>query len=192
MTDQDYISKYFDESNRPTDRSLVVLSVSLIDESLTELLKLHFKPSLAKTEEDALFGFSRSVSEIATKIELAYRLSIIDKKMLTILKKLARFRNIAAHKSEEFSLSKGKVSEQFRSLIDISPKEGANSSMPDLWLKVFTASFVGTAKSVVDNMKTSAVDSNFKNYGVIEIEHDRVIGRSFSEVKHIMNIWDKE
>jgi hypothetical protein len=85
MNETDWIKQYFNESNNPADRTLVVLSVSLIDESLTELLQVHLKPNLVKNKEGSLFGFTLSCSAISTKIELAYRMRVIDKLLASAL-----------------------------------------------------------------------------------------------------------
>ena len=193
MTDFSWLNRYFDESNSPNDRTVIVLSMAFIEESLTDLLKLHLKPALEKrTEEDALFGFSRPVSNIAAKIDLAYRLGILDKKLTKTLKKLARIRNIAAHRSDDFSITSGKIKDQMKSIIDSSPKQGADHTMPKIWLNTFTATLVETIKSVTDNMRNKNADDSLIRSAVVQVCDDQIFGRNYATKKHGMSIWHDE
>lgn len=191
MNDTEWSSRFFDESNKPTDRTVIILSMALIDDNLTELLKLHLKPSLANGDnDDPLFGLSRSISDIAPKIELAYRMGIIDKQVANIFKQFARMRNVAAHNPDGFLLSAPPNSDKIATLIDIVDRLGVESTHPELWVRIFTITIVGLMKNAITRMEEGAQDKSFYVSSAIVVDGGALILRSFPTKKHEMSIWD--
>lgn len=190
MNDIEWSSRFFDESNKPTDRTVIILSMALIDDSLTELLKLHLKPSLAKGDNDVLFGLAHSISNIAPKIELAYRMGIIDKQVANIFKQFARIRNVAAHNPDGFLLSVPPNIDKIASMNDIVDRLGVESTHPELWIRVFTITIVGLMKNAIAKMKEGAQDKSSYLSSAIVVDGGALILRSFPTKKHEMSIWD--
>ena len=89
---------FYDQMSDESDRGAVIVSVSLIDELLGNLLKAKLAPSLEKSDElfDAAFSPFGSFS---AKIDLAYRIGLLRPSVRKSLHLLRKIRNNFAHAS---------------------------------------------------------------------------------------------
>ena len=89
---------FYDQMEAESDRGAVIVSVSLLDELLCNLLKAKLLPSLEKCDELFESAFS-PFSSFSAKIDLAYRLGIIGHNLRSSLHLLRKLRNDFAHAS---------------------------------------------------------------------------------------------
>ncbi|MCZ4673576.1 MltR family transcriptional regulator [Citrobacter sedlakii] len=111
-TDASLIYKQYGEMlNSESDKGIVLIASSIIEESLKELITRRLFPSLQKS--DPLFsGETAPLASLSAKIEMAYRLGIISdivKNELNIFRKL---RNKFAHNHMVISLNDPQVADQ--------------------------------------------------------------------------------
>jgi len=87
---------FYYQMDGESDRGAVIVSVSLIDELLTNLVKAKLAPSLEKSDE--LFDASFSpFGSFSAKIDLAYRIGVIEPNVRKSLHLLRKIRNDFAH-----------------------------------------------------------------------------------------------
>ena len=103
------IEEFLKEFTSSNDRVLVIAFVSLLDASLSELLRLHLLASRKK--DDELFDSNRPLASFAAKIDLAYRLRLIDGAFADALHCLRNIRNKYAHLVTPGELGSGKQGE---------------------------------------------------------------------------------
>jgi hypothetical protein len=77
------------------ERSAVVLGAERINVSLEALLKAFLKPPIS--EKDTLFASEGALATFSRKIEMAYRLGLIDRPFKNALNLVRRLRNDFAH-----------------------------------------------------------------------------------------------
>jgi hypothetical protein len=87
---------------REGERSAVVLGAERINVALEVLLKSFLRPPL--TKNDALFASDGALSTFSRKIELAYRLGLIDLRFKQALDIVRKLRNDFAHATKVESL----------------------------------------------------------------------------------------
>jgi hypothetical protein len=101
-----------------SDRGAVIVSVSLIDELLTNSLKGKLAPSLEKSDElfDASFSPFNSFS---TKIDLAYRIGLIGPNVRKSLHLLRKIRNDFAHLTDVKGFNDSRTQDRIRELVKL-------------------------------------------------------------------------
>lgn len=86
----------FEEFHKESDRAAVILVASIIDESLTNLLKSFFVSSA--NSDDSLFDHPTSpLANFNSKIDICYRLWIISNKLTQDIHTIRKIRNVFAH-----------------------------------------------------------------------------------------------
>jgi len=85
-----------EEFKKETDRAAVILSASLIDETITSLLKTYLVP-IPNAKDDFFEGANSALSTFSAKIDLCYRLGIISAKFSRDLHLIRKIRNSFAH-----------------------------------------------------------------------------------------------
>jgi len=94
------IQKELEEGN---DRSLIIVGCALLEDSLEELIKLHLVE--VEKNQEKLFSSNNPLCTFSSKIEIAFRLGIIDKTVKNIFSLLRKIRNDCAHNSEIINLN---------------------------------------------------------------------------------------
>jgi hypothetical protein len=85
-----------EEFKKETDRAAVILSASLIDETITSLLKTYLVP-IPNAKDDFFNGANSALSTFSAKIDMCYRLGIISAKFSRDLHLIRKIRNSFAH-----------------------------------------------------------------------------------------------
>ena len=88
--------------NNESDRGLVLVGSSHLDGVLKNILENYLRES--RTKDDALFSFGGALGSFSNRIEIAYRVGIIDADFAYILDRIRKCRNHMAHYIEDFSL----------------------------------------------------------------------------------------
>lgn len=114
---QDYLHVIAGES----DRGAVLVAASLLDAGLEAALKKMLAPATKK--DDPLFNSSFSpLRSFAAKIELAYRLGLINREARQMLDILRDIRNDFAHRAESVSLDGEATKSRIRAIFDQLPE----------------------------------------------------------------------
>jgi len=105
----------FTEFQKESDRAAVILAASLIDDSLTQLLKSYFVPNPA-TRDELFDGPTSPLSNFSAKITLAFRLGLISAKLCRDLHIIRAIRNDFAHNIYGSSFEDGSVKSRIQAL----------------------------------------------------------------------------
>jgi len=95
MTNEQFDEIIYEIIEERSDRALVILSSSIIDEQLFQILNTFLKAS-SKQQDDLLNG-DNPLSTFSAKIKIIYRLGIIDDSFREILDQVRKVRNLCAH-----------------------------------------------------------------------------------------------
>jgi hypothetical protein len=82
--------------NDENDRSLIIVSSSIIDEQLFVILDAYLKLPLRINDDDLLKGDS-PLSTFSSRIKILYRLGIIENSFRELLEQIRKIRNMCAH-----------------------------------------------------------------------------------------------
>lgn len=111
MNNADVIKKCMSEINSASDRACAIVSVTLFDNLLTELLKDCFGPTQQSKDPIDSITFD-------AKVNLAYRIGILESDEYSILNKINEIRNIFAHNPHAGSFRYPKVKTKMLELKD--------------------------------------------------------------------------
>lgn len=87
---------FLEEFQKETDRSSVILSASMLDEVLRVLLKTHLVP-VPSSSDDLFEGATAPLAAFSSRIDFAYRLGLISKRLTRDLHLIRKIRNEFAH-----------------------------------------------------------------------------------------------
>jgi hypothetical protein len=107
---EEFIKEFGSES----DRAAVILGAAKIDQLLHELLERYLLPS--PVSEDTLFSNNGPLGTFSAKVDLAYRLGLIDAQFSKSIHLIRRIRNSFAHEVYGAKLSSGTHKDRVRSL----------------------------------------------------------------------------
>ena len=100
MTEQENLHWNIDylisEFGKESDRAAVILVTSLIDETLTDLLRLHLLPSPSASDE-IFDGVNAPLGNFSSKINFGFRVGLISAKFARDLHLIRKIRNQFAH-----------------------------------------------------------------------------------------------
>lgn len=106
--------EFYPEMMEDNDRAVVIVGTASIDFLLRRLIEKSLLPRLKK--EDELLDSDSPLCSFSSKINLCYRLGIIDKEFSQLLHTLRRIRNDFAHKVKDCDLNSPPYSDQVREL----------------------------------------------------------------------------
>lgn len=112
----EFIGKLATES----ERAAVVLGVARLNNALEKYLKSILKPN--QEGSDPLFDMERPLGIFSSKINLAYRIGIIDEDFEHALHMIRKIRNEFAHSVETESLSERRHSDRLKESIKAAKK----------------------------------------------------------------------
>lgn len=114
MADSAQFDVFADELlDERSERPLVIVGASKIDDLLFDILKAFLLPKRAKPkEDDELIAGDKPLATFSAKIKACYRLALIDDTLCQALEKLRAMRNLSAH-SIAFDLSKSPLRDHF-------------------------------------------------------------------------------
>lgn len=106
-----------------SDRGCVVLAIAWIEDDLTRVLKRFLLPS-TKTHDasDELFGAQGYLGTFSAKIDLAYRLGLIQRQIHQSLHLCRRIRNDFAHLSDGLSFATRSVNDRVVEIFRLNEK----------------------------------------------------------------------
>jgi DNA-binding MltR family transcriptional regulator len=115
----DFLKEQFGQES---DRAAVILSASILDESLGTLLKSYLVPN--PSSQDSLFDNATSpLSNFSSKIDMAYRIGLVSGKMARDIHIVRKIRNSFAHDVYGCSFSNGSVKSRIKELENSASKE---------------------------------------------------------------------
>jgi hypothetical protein len=107
------------EFKNETDRGAVVLTASLMENALTNVLKKYLTPSTSS--QDELFDSPMApFSTFGSKIQIAQRLGLISVRLSRDLNLIKKMRNEFAHNVHGSSLESGKIKDLLTNLVSSS------------------------------------------------------------------------
>lgn len=117
----EYMQRCYKDISKESDRGAVILSASMIDQSLRLLLGGYF--TLPEKKEDELFDTPYSpLGSFSAKIAMCYRLGLIDKKTKQQIMSLKSIRNDFAHSQGEATLASKKNESRLIGILDQRPE----------------------------------------------------------------------
>lgn len=115
MNPFEHIEYIRDEFKNASDRACVIVSASIIDEILEELLKSHLLDD-SKSDKEIFSGFG-PLSSFSAKIKLSYRLGLISNDEYKKIEIFRSIRNIFAHEIQNCTLDSEKIRNKVNNLI---------------------------------------------------------------------------
>jgi DNA-binding MltR family transcriptional regulator len=106
-----FLQEFRDES----DRAAVILGVARLDYFLYHILQRVFSPCTSRTDE--LLDGDSPLSTFSARIEVAYRMGLIDAELTRALHIIRKIRNSFAHESSGISLNSGAHRDRVRELV---------------------------------------------------------------------------
>ncbi|MBI2448352.1 hypothetical protein HYV44_02210 [Candidatus Microgenomates bacterium] len=118
------INKFFEELKKESDRGIVLIISTLLEEYLTELLEKKFIDDKKETDE-ILNGPLAPIGSFSSKIKLSYCLGLINKQDRDNLNTIRKIRNKFAHNIESSSLNDEDVVKEIKKLnfVRIGPED---------------------------------------------------------------------
>jgi len=105
--------KVADELRKESDRGCVILAFAWMDDALTNNLQRYLlPPTNSASKSDELLGVGRPLGDASVKIDLAYRLGLLQPHTRQSLHLFRRLRNDFAHLSTELSFETPSVRER--------------------------------------------------------------------------------
>ena len=136
--------KLFSEEFYPeSDRSAVIVGASQIDIELTRLISKVLKPKTSKKDE--LLESDNPLSTFSAKINLAYRLGLIDENFKSLLLLFKKLRNDMSHQVLNCSLDLPPHSDRIKELYNKSNQDPFYRSM----LKIFPEQYANSESSAI-------------------------------------------
>ena len=108
----EFEKEFHDES----DRAVVVLAAAKLDEYLRIVISKRLISTTKSSQEDDLLGSNRPISTFSSRIELAYRIGLIDSKTSRTLNLIRRLRNDFAHGPPGMSLNLSPGADRIREM----------------------------------------------------------------------------
>lgn len=105
------------ELSLESDRGAVILAFAWMDEQLTSLITKFCFPSIEKKDE--LFGTGKAIGDAATKINLAFRLGLINDKTHKSLHGFRKLRNDFAHLTTSLSFDDDSVRDRLKNIFEL-------------------------------------------------------------------------
>jgi hypothetical protein len=106
-----FVQEFVDES----DRAAVILGAAKIDTQLYQILQRVFVPQ--PSSRDDLLDTERPLSSFSSRINIVYRVGLIDAEFVRALHLIRRIRNTFAHELSGVSLSAGPARDRIRELV---------------------------------------------------------------------------
>ncbi len=111
--------KYMDLIKKESDRGAIIISASLLDVGLENLLKSKLINNDKK--DDVLFnGANAPLSSFSSRIEFAYRMGLIRKDVKNSFNALRKIRNEFAHTIELVSLDDSRIKDKLLHIFSLS------------------------------------------------------------------------
>jgi len=139
----DEIKLFSEEFYPEPDRSAIIVGASQIDIELTRLISKVLKPKLSKKDE--LLESDNPLSTFSAKINIAYRLGLIDEDFKNLLILFKKLRNDMSHQVLNCSLDVPPHSDRVRELYNKSNQDPFYRSM----LKTFPEQFAYSENSAI-------------------------------------------
>jgi DNA-binding MltR family transcriptional regulator len=123
---------FFLEFAKESDRACVILGAAKIDILLKQLLLRLFLPSTSNTDE--LLDGDSALGTFSAKIQLAYRLGLLDAEFTRALNLIRKIRNEFAHEASTVSLSHPSHRDRIKHLVSSLKSTKAFNSFRNLTL----------------------------------------------------------
>jgi hypothetical protein len=114
---QEDFREFVNEFRGESDRAAVILGASKLDQMLGMVLEKFLRPSANSTDD--LFSNNGPLGTFSAKIELTYRLGLIDSSFCRSIHLSRRIRNNFAHEVYGASLSSGSHKDRVKSLVSL-------------------------------------------------------------------------
>lgn len=112
----DFADEYLQEQS---ERNIVIVASSKIDDSLYEILSQFLLPKIEKgRKQDELLEGDRPLATFSSRIKMIYRLGVVDKSFYEVLEKIREIRNASAHQIM-FDLAKPPIKDKIQHLLTL-------------------------------------------------------------------------
>lgn len=109
------VRRLYTELDKESDRGTVLVAGAMLEEALGELLVTHLVPN--PTAVDPLFdGPNAPLQSFSSKIDIAYRLSLISDRFCRDLHIIRRIRNDVAHRAAGCSFQDTSIADRVKAL----------------------------------------------------------------------------
>ncbi len=97
--DFQYFGKLITESTAESDRAAVILLAAELDELLRKIIEKRLVPHNKKVSDHDILSSSGALGSFAARIDMGYRLGVLDSLVAYDLNLIRRIRNLFAHKT---------------------------------------------------------------------------------------------
>lgn len=108
-------TRFMDTFMSESDRACIVLASAEIESHLERILARFLIPS--PTTNDRLFSANGPLNSLNSRIEMVFRLGLIDNRFYRTLHKIRRIRNQVVHDGMDVALTEGAVLDKVKDLI---------------------------------------------------------------------------
>jgi hypothetical protein len=108
-------NQWLKDFDSESDRAAVILGAAKLDLALRELLTKRFMPN--PSGQDDLFDADKPISTLSARINVAYRLGLIDKPFAKSLHLVRKIRNEFAHEAVGANLAAGSHRDRVKELV---------------------------------------------------------------------------
>lgn len=119
-----------DDLENESDRGLVILSATRIEDALKHRLK-EAMPNMDKKLDDELFGPMKPLSSFSSQIHMVYALDIVDKDEWRKLNYIREIRNRCAHSDKHLSFARKELRNAAKLIVPDNVKPYAPNNFDD-------------------------------------------------------------
>lgn len=112
---RDEYVRFMEEFMNESDRACIVLASAEIESRLEWILSRFLTPS--PTTDDKIFSVNGPLSSLSNRIEMAFRLGLIDERFYRTLHKIRNIRNEVVHNGMNAALTEGSVLDKVKDLV---------------------------------------------------------------------------
>jgi DNA-binding MltR family transcriptional regulator len=113
--------RFFEDFKQGSDRAMVIVAAAQADDALREMIERLMRPTLS--DQDELFDGDAPLATFSARIRVAYRLGLIDDRLVRALNILRRIRNGFAHDTTATTLEQPPHSHRVRELMNLFTQE---------------------------------------------------------------------
>ncbi len=112
----EYASSFQASLRKESERGSAIICATLMEESLKKIIKAKLVPSPERNDE-LLDGAYTPLNNFSAKIDLAYRIGLIDLNQKSSFHLIRRIRNEFAHSSDEINFESPIIKDRIRELL---------------------------------------------------------------------------
>jgi hypothetical protein len=170
-----------EEFSKETDRAAAVLTASLLENALTDMLKVYLAPS-AGSQDDLFDGPMAPLHSFSSKIQISQRLGLISLKLSNDINLIKKIRNEFAHNVHGSNLESGKIREFLTHLVKSSKIIEGHNEIRNLYPEGPRGDFFIIANIILFHLQ-SKIDGKVMMNPIKVLEEEWIYGYVYEKPK---------